>query len=130
VVAYPDRLFKGKVSKVYAVVDPATHRSRIRCDISDTKSELRPGMLANFKIRVQDPIETAALPADAVVREGDGTMTAWVTPDRHHFQQKVIKVGLRQDDRVQVVGGIERGELVVAEGGVFLSNLLQAPPSD
>ena len=130
VLAYPGRVFSGKVSKIYAAVDPSTHRSKIRCAITDSNNELRPGMLANFAIRVQGPLEATAIPADAVVREGDGTMTAWVTEDRHRFLQKVIQPGLRKDGRVQVLEGLERGELVVTEGGVFLSNLFQAPPSD
>jgi cobalt-zinc-cadmium efflux system membrane fusion protein len=71
-----------------------------------------------------------AIPADGVVREGDGTMTAWVTKDRHHFSQRVIKTGLREDDRVQILEGLKRGELVVTDGAIFLSNMLQAPPSD
>jgi cobalt-zinc-cadmium efflux system membrane fusion protein len=87
-------------------------------------------MLADFAIRVQDPVEATAIPTDAVVREGDGTMTAWVTTDRHRFRQKVIAPGRRQDGRVQILAGLERGERVVTEGAVFLSNLLQAPPTD
>jgi len=54
----------------------------------------------------------------------------WVTSDRHRFSQRVIKTGLREDDRVEVREGLKPGELVVAEGAIFLSNLLQAPPSD
>jgi cobalt-zinc-cadmium efflux system membrane fusion protein len=64
------------------------------------------------------------------VRESDGTMTAWVTTDRHRFVQRIIKTGLRKDDRVQILDGLQRGELVVADGAVFLSNMLEAPPSD
>ena len=52
-------------------------------------------MLANFVIRVQNPVEATAIPANGVVREADGTMTAWVTTDRHRFVQRVIKTGLR-----------------------------------
>ena len=69
-------------------------------------------------------------PLNGVVREADGTMTAWVTTDRHHFAQRIIKIGLRRDDRVQVLDGLQRGELVVTDGAVFLSNMLQAPPTD
>ena len=87
-------------------------------------------MLANFVIRVHDPVEAIALPANGVVREADGTMTAWVTTDRHRFVQRIIKTGLRKDDRVQILDGLQRGELVVADGAVFLSNMLEAPPSD
>jgi len=75
-------------------------------------------------------VEATAIPANGVVREGDGTMTAWVTTDRRHFSQRIIKTGLRTYDRVQVLEGLQRGELVVSDGAVFLSNMLQAPPSD
>jgi len=130
VMAYPDHMFQGKVSKIYETVDPNTHRVTIRSEIADPHDELRPGMLANFVIRVQDPVEATAIPANGVVREADGTMTAWVTTDRHRFEQKMIKIGLRNDDRVQVLDGLRRGELVVTDNAVFLSNMLQAPPSD
>jgi membrane fusion protein, heavy metal efflux system len=130
VMAYSNRMFTGKVSKIYETVDPNTHRVTIRSEISDPKDELRPGMLANFVIRVHDPVETTAIPANGVVREADGTMTAWVTTDRHRFVQRIVKIGLRKDDRVQILDGLQRGELVVADGAVFLSNMLQAPPTD
>ena len=130
VMSYPDRVFKGKVSKIYETVDPNTHRVTIRSEIADPNDELRPGMLANFVIRVHNPVEATAIPANGVVREADGTMTAWVTSDRRRFEQRMVKIGLRKDDRVQVLDGLQRGELVVADGAVFLSNMLQAPPSD
>ena len=130
VMAYPNRVFTGKISKIYAAVDPNTHRVTIRSEIADPKDELRPGMLANFIIRVDGPVEATAIPANGVVREPDGTMTAWVTTDRRRFVQRTIKVGLRRDDHVQILNGLQRGELVVTDGAVFLSNMLQAPPSD
>jgi cobalt-zinc-cadmium efflux system membrane fusion protein len=130
VMAYPGRVFQGKVSKIYETVDPNTHRVTIRSEIVDPNDELHSGMLANFVIRVHGPVEAIAIPANGVVREADGTMTAWVTTDRRRFAQRIIKIGLRNDDRVQVLDGLQRGELVVADGAVFLSNMLQAPPSD
>ena len=130
VLAYPNRVFKGKVSKIYAMVDPNTHRVTIRSEIADPKDELRPGMLANFVIRVDGPVMATAIPANGVVREPDGTMVAWVTSDRRHFEQRVIKTGLRKDDRVQILDGLKQGELVVSDGAVFLSSMLEAPPSD
>jgi len=130
VMAYPDREFKGRVSKIYATVDPNTHRTTIRSEISDPHDELRPGMLANFVIRVQNPVKSTAIPENGVVREGDGTMTAWVTTDRHHFSQRILKTGLRRDGQVQILDGLQQGELVVSDGAIFLSNMLEAPPSD
>jgi cobalt-zinc-cadmium efflux system membrane fusion protein len=130
VTAYPDREFRGKISKIYAAVDPDTHRATIRSEIADSRNELRPGMLANFVIRVQNPVETTSIPANGVVREADGTMTVWVTTDRRHFVQRVVKTGLRRDEQVQIIDGLKPGELAVTDGAVFLSNMLEAPPSD
>ena len=90
VMAYPNRVFRAKVSKIYPAVDPNTHRATVRSEIEDPKDELRPGMLANFVIRVEDPAAGIAIPANGVVREPDGTMTAWVTTDRHHFLSKEL----------------------------------------
>jgi cobalt-zinc-cadmium efflux system membrane fusion protein len=128
--AYPEHVFHGKVSKIYETVDPNTHRVTIRSEIADSNDELRSGMLANFVIRVHDPVEATAIPANGVVREADGTMTAWVTTDRRRFEQRIIKTGLRNDGRVQVLEGLRLGELAVSDGAVFLSNMLSAPPSD
>ena len=130
VTAYPDREFRGKITKIYAAVDPDTHRATIRSEIADSRNELRPGMLANFVIRVQNPVESTSIPANGVVREADGTMTVWVTTDRRHFVQRVVKTGLRRDEQVQIIDGLKPGELAVTDGAVFLSNMLEVPPSD
>jgi len=37
---------------------------------------------------------------------------------------------LRQDGYVQILDGLQRGELAVTEGAVFLSSMLQAPATD
>ena len=130
VMAYPNRVFKGKISKIYPSVDPNTHRETVRSEIEDPKDELRSGMLANFTIHVNGPIVGISIPANGVVREPDGTMTAWVTTDRRHFEQRTLKIGLRRDDHVQVLNGLRRGELVVTDGAVFLSSMLTAPATD
>jgi cobalt-zinc-cadmium efflux system membrane fusion protein len=130
VMAWPGRVFKGRISKIYATVDPNTHRVTVRSEIADPAHELRPGMLANFTIRVGDPVESIAMPMKGVVRNGDGTMTAWVTTDRHHFVQRILKVGLQRDGRYEVLEGLQPGELAVTEGAVFLSNMLTAQPTD
>lgn len=130
VPAWPDRIFQGTVSRVYSTVDPDTHRMTVRVRLADSPDELRPGMLTSVAIRTAAPVESLAVPTTAVVRESDGTMVAWVTVDRHRFEQRSLKLGLEADGRYQVLAGLTAGELVVSEGGVFLSNMLHTPPSD
>jgi membrane fusion protein, heavy metal efflux system len=103
----------------------------VRCDIADPNNDLlRPGMLANFTIQVEDPVESVAIPMNGVVRNGDGTFAAWVTTDKQKFVQRIVKIGLQQDGQYQVLEGLQRGEMAVTDGAVFISNILYAPPSD
>jgi membrane fusion protein, heavy metal efflux system len=130
VPAYSDRQYIGRVSRVYSTIDPNTHRLTVRARVEDPQGDLRPGMLATIVIRTADPMESLAVPTTAVVREGDGSMITWVTNDQQHFTERSLTLGLQREGRYQVLSGLKANELAVTEGGVFLSNLLEAPPSD
>ncbi len=129
VTAYPGREFKGKIDAVGASVDPNTHRVTVRSEIRDPKHELRAGMLANFVIRTANAAVSPAVPVNGVVREGDGTMSVWVTTDRQHFERRTVTLGLQQDRYDQILAGVKTGELVAADGAIFLSNIAFGGPT-
>jgi membrane fusion protein, heavy metal efflux system len=130
VVAYPGRVFTGTISRLGRSLDPNTHRVVVRCEIADPKDELIPGMLASFAIRVREPLTSIAIPANGVVRNGDGSFAAWVTTDRRRFTQRIVKLGEVLDGQYPVIAGLHSGELAVTDGAVFVSNILYAPPTD
>jgi cobalt-zinc-cadmium efflux system membrane fusion protein len=124
VMAFPNRIFEGHISTVSSWVDPNTHRLLVRSEVEDPNHEMRSGMFANFVIRTGEPVRSPAIPLDGVVREGDGTMTAWVTADRRRFTKRTVKIGLQRDGYVQILQGLQAGDLVASEGALFLSTAL------
>jgi cobalt-zinc-cadmium efflux system membrane fusion protein len=122
--ALPDREFSGTIVVLGASVDPQTRRIMVRSEIKDPERLLRAGMFANFTIRVGDPVRGTAVPDSAIVREGDGSRTVWVTTDRQHFGKRTVKVGLHQGGMAQILEGVRPGELVVTDGAIFISNKL------
>jgi cobalt-zinc-cadmium efflux system membrane fusion protein len=130
VMANPDRTYDGKITTLGATVDPNLHTLLVRSDVKDPRHELRPGMLASFTINTGAPVTATAIPINGVVREGDGTMTVWVTTNRHRFAQRQVKVGLQHDGYDQITEGLTQGELVVTDGAVFLDNMLTASSTD
>jgi cobalt-zinc-cadmium efflux system membrane fusion protein len=124
VPAYPDKVFKGHVTALGAMIDPNTHRQLVRSEIDDPEHLLRSGMFASFVIRIGDPVRSLAVPAEGVVREGDGTMTVWSTRDNRHFTKRTVRTGLQQDGWTQILEGLSPDETVVTDGAVFLSNKL------
>jgi cobalt-zinc-cadmium efflux system membrane fusion protein len=124
VTAYPDRVFKGKISTIGTTVDPNTHRTFIRSEIEDPQHLLLAGMYANFVIDTGAPVRATAVPYAAVVREGDGTMTVFVTTDGLKFVKRIVEIGMRRDGYAQILKGLKPGEQIAADGAVFLSNIL------
>ena len=122
--AFPGRVFDGTITTIAATVDPNTRRVLVRSEVGDPRHELRSGMFADFVISVGAPVRSPAIAVDGVVREGDGTMTAWVTADRRHFTQRTVTIGQERGGYRQILDGVQIGELVATEGALFLSNTL------
>ncbi len=127
--AFPAERFTGRISAVGDVIDPVTRTVKVRIMLVNPSSKLCAGMYCTAHF-IGARQEVVAIPVDGAVRESDGSMTVWVTSDRHTFVHRTVKIGLQTDGQYQIAEGLQPGELIVGEGGVFLSNMLQAAPND
>jgi membrane fusion protein, heavy metal efflux system len=123
-MAFPGRIFTGKISRIAPAVDPNIHRLLVRSEVPDPNHELRPGMFASFVIETGAPMTSTAAPMEAVIREPDGTDTVWVTTDHHRFAQRVVKIGIQRDGYRQILGGLKPGELIATKNALLLDNIL------
>lgn len=121
VVAYPGRVFHGKVDWISTVVNPTVRTGRVRCAVSNDTEELKPEMVASVSI-VLPARRLLALPPDAVVRVNESTfvfVADGTRPDgRLTFKQRLVRVGEEQSGLVPILEGVRAGERVVAEGAV------------
>jgi cobalt-zinc-cadmium efflux system membrane fusion protein len=122
--AYPALKYQGHIINIGASVDPVTRRITVRGEIPNKDNQLRAQMLASYVINTGAPEVSAAIAPEGIVREGDGTMTAFVTTDDRNFIKRVITIGMTQNQLVQVTSGLEVGEKVAGDGAIFLSNAL------
>jgi membrane fusion protein, heavy metal efflux system len=124
VMAYPGEVFRARITYVGASVDPTVRRLTVRAEIDNADGKLKPDMFASFRILTGAPAQSPSVPAGAIVREGDGTMTAWVTTDRRRLVKRTVTVGLQQGGFDQILAGLQAGELVATESALFLGNLV------
>lgn len=127
--AYPGEQFLGRISSVGEVIDPVTRKVIVRITLANPGGKLHPGMFGTARFFV-GPWRVVSVPTTAVVIQGDGAMTVWVTPDGYHFYKRFVKIGIQEGDRYQILDGLQPGEHLVVMGGIFLSNMAQAQPSD
>ncbi|WP_229184654.1 efflux RND transporter periplasmic adaptor subunit [Bradyrhizobium oropedii] len=122
VPAYLNEVFRGRVTTLGLNIDPNSHRQLVRSVIDDPQHKLRAGMLASFTIETEPPKLSVSVPLDAIVREGDGTMTVWVTIDGRKFDRRTVTIGMEQDGWRQILSGLGPDEKVASTGAIFLSN--------
>ncbi len=126
VIAYPGRVFRGKVEWISSTVDPTLRTGRIRCALANPDEALKPEMLATVAVR-QPPVRRLAVPRDAVVRANESAFVyveVGTRPDgRTVFKQRPVRAGEERageepGGRVPILDGLTPGERVVSQGAM------------
>lgn len=124
VVAYPGRVFNGKVDWVSGALDPNTRTAKVRCTFDNPDRLLRPLMYATVQISV-DQENALAIPRNALLRLGEdrsvfvqiGEADGYV-----RFKRVVVDVDEGEGSPWLVVRkGLDAGQKLVVNGGILLS---------
>ena len=116
-IAYPDETFTGQILSIGSRVDPATRAIQIRANINNQDFKLRPGMLLQINLQ-KKLLNTLVLPEASLVPVEDKHFVFVINDAMAKRTQ--VKIGLRKPGIVQVISGINEGELVVIEGALKL----------
>jgi cobalt-zinc-cadmium efflux system membrane fusion protein len=125
VPAYPGRVFKAKISWVSPSIDANTHRLPVRADVENPGGALKPMMFAGFTIVTGEAAAAAAVPAEAIVYEGEEAHV-WVVGDGDTLALREIRPGRISDGMVEIVSGLAAGDKVVTSGSVFIDRASKA----
>ena len=119
VTAYPDKVFKAKITFVAPMVDANTHRLPIRAEVPNGEGLLKPEMWADFRIATGAGRMALAVPAQAIVFEGD-TQRVWVADKNHRLTSRGIQTGIINGPNVEVLSGLSAGDEVITQGSIFI----------
>ncbi|MDB5363171.1 MAG: efflux transporter periplasmic adaptor subunit [Rhodospirillales bacterium] len=118
-VAFPGRSFEGKVEFIYPSLSAETRTARVRIVLPNPDGKLRAAMYANVEIDGSAGAEPALSVPNSAVLDSGTRQVVLVAGDEGRFEPRPVKLGIRGDDWVQVLDGIEPGERVVV-GANFL----------
>jgi membrane fusion protein (multidrug efflux system) len=116
--SYPEREFHGVVRTVGSRVDPVTRAIQVRAHIENGDRALLPGMLLTVRV-VMAEREALVAPENAVYQIQDRAYV-YVLDDDMTVHEREIQTGDRRFGKVEVLGGLTEGELIVTEGIVKL----------
>ena len=122
--AYPGERFTGRVQFISPTLSAATRTLRVRLEFANKTGvggvKLRPGMYGNVVLELPSA-SGLLIPSEALVDTGENQYV-FVAKPGGHFEPRLVKVGARAGEKVEVSAGVAEGETVVTTGNFLLDS--------
>ena len=115
-----DAPVEGKVTVISPALDPNSTTVEVWLEAKNPKQQLKPGTSVQLSLTAKTVKDALVVPAAAVVTAADGSSAVMVAGSDGKAHQKAVKLGIRQDDDVQILEGVSEGDKVVATGAYGL----------
>lgn len=123
VISYPDRVFKGKVDRIFNVIDPDTKAMKILVRIQNSDLSLKPEMNATVTLKYSEHKELVAVPSSAVIFDKSKNWVM-VFKDRNTIDTRQVEVYRQLGDVTYVSTGLQEGERVISKNGLMIYDAL------
>lgn len=101
------------------VVDPKTRTVPVLFEVDNPNRSLRVGMFARAQLLTGAPITGLAIPREAVI-DDNGQDIVFVHTAGESLERRIVDLGIRDGDLVQVTQGVRPGERVVTRGAFMV----------
>ena len=128
--AFPDRLFKGKLTAINSMVDPVTRNVPLQATLENPDHALHPGMFAKVEVALSETKKTIVIPGSAVSYAPYGDSVFVIEKqkdpktgkDSEVLRQQFARIGEARGDFVAVTQGLKPGQTIVSTGVFKLRN--------
>ena len=110
--AYPDKVFTGSITYVYPTLTAETRTVPVRVELANVGGLLKPGMFAQVELPAASKGAVLTVPISAVIDSGTRQIVL-VQLKEGRFEPREVKIGSRSEDRVEIIEGVQDGEIVV-----------------
>jgi len=116
--AYPGDVFTGTIAAVSPQSDVQGHSMEVRANLPNGELKLRPGLFVRVKVSLGVKEDAMLIPEQAIWPIGQNK-TVYVVEDGKAYQ-RIVMLGERQPGAVEIISGLEFGEVIVTAGQMKL----------
>lgn len=122
-LSYPDKFFKGKVDKIFNVIDPETKAMQARIKLQNPGYLLKPDMNANIKLSFKENKSLISIPSNAIVFDKSKNFVM-VFKDRHNIETRQVEVYSVVGNTTYISSGLKENEKVITNNQLFIYRAL------
>jgi len=116
----PEHPRTGKVATVSDVIEPDSHRAKVRIVLDNEAQALKPNMFASVTVHCT-PMARVVVPTSALLMNNDRT-SVYVLTAPWTFERRVVEPDLQEGTQVALRAGVKAGERIVVQGGILLND--------
>lgn len=114
--AFPDSVLTGRVRRIFPGADPQSRLVPVEVALTGSEARrARPGFLARITFALGSKEGVLLVPASAIVQDAT-TEAVFVVENNERVRRRAIRTGVISEGRVEVLQGLEPGEVVVITG--------------
>jgi cobalt-zinc-cadmium efflux system membrane fusion protein len=117
--AAPDAKFRAIVVSILPAVDPATNNGTVRIRIENSKRQLKLGQYLSIDLPLKQEKLRLVVPRQAVYPDESGEPHVYEV-NGDEAASAAVKLGLQAGDQVEILEGVNEGDLVIVTGGYGL----------
>jgi membrane fusion protein (multidrug efflux system) len=117
-MAIPGQEFHGSMARISGEADPLTGNVNMFARIENTEGKLRPGLACQARVWLPEIPEALSVPVAAIADHSGTPVVTLIRDGKAH--ETVVELGAETHDRVQVLQGLQAGDLVATAGGYGL----------
>ena len=110
----------AKVTTVSPAVDPNTTTVQVWVEAKNPGEKLQAGATVTVSIVARTIKNALVVPSEAILTAPDGTASVMLIGKDGKAHQTAVKTGIKDDDDVQVLSGVNAGDQVVTTGAYGL----------
>jgi len=118
--AYPGESFSGRVAFVDPTLDSQTRTARVRVELNNAGGKLKPQMYINGETQIPVPT-SVVVPASALLSTGKRDVV-WIEVKPNVFEPRDVVAGVSDGREVQILRGLNEGDMVASRGGFMLDS--------
>jgi cobalt-zinc-cadmium efflux system membrane fusion protein len=122
-ISYPDKIFKGKIDRIFNAIDPTTKAMKALIKISNPNLLLKPEMNATVTVKFSEQRQMMAIPASAVIFDKSKTYVM-VFKDRRNIETRQVEIYRELGDIYYIQSGLKVGEKVISQNGLLIYDAL------
>ncbi len=122
-LSYPDKIFKGKVDKIFNVIDPETKAMQARIKLQNPGYLLKPDMNATIKLCFNEDKSMIAIPSNAIVFDKSKNFVM-IFKDRHNIETRQVEVYRVVGNTTYISSGLKENEKVITNNQLFIYRAL------